>query len=393
MYVQKYSSAKRDNPLRDRRVLASLAKVLISTSSGDYPQGARYLSDAFRDALPQLAACHRSRPRRCSFALRLWTGVAKRQSATKFPLQTGDKLAVAQRHSRIHCIANITPLGDVVRYALRHHTGRPWHSRGYYRTAGSAPEFGLRPRTARAEVVKHCEIPLSVLLGDNMHTDGSFETWIIPVTQLSPEQERQAECVRLEWGRGPDNEVMANLLYALTLYNRMRFAQIIRRGLTYLEAQQQSDGSWWSTWAPGPYYCTSLCLRLFANAQPESGAIQRALHFLRSRQRTDGGWCMEGDESDPLSTGFSLLGLAFAQGCSGHTGDLDRAERALVYLQHSQEADKAWPSCPLIRMDVGRATGDLRLILSHGSRTSTTAIVLKAALAWHRIAAGMSLYK
>ncbi len=104
----------------------------------------------------------RTRPRgdsrRCSFPLRLWTGVVKRQSATKFPLQTGDKLAVAQRHSRIRCIANITPLGDVVRYALRHHTGRPRHSRGCYRTAGSAPEFGLRPRTASSPNC-HPELP------------------------------------------------------------------------------------------------------------------------------------------------------------------------------------------------------------------------------------------
>ena len=34
-------------------------------------------------------------------------------------------------------LAVITPLGDVVRDALRHHTSRPWHSRRHYRTAGS----------------------------------------------------------------------------------------------------------------------------------------------------------------------------------------------------------------------------------------------------------------
>ncbi len=52
----------------------------------------------------------RTQPRadsgRCSFGLWLWTGAAKRQSATESLLQPGHKLAVAQRHSRIGCLTD-----------------------------------------------------------------------------------------------------------------------------------------------------------------------------------------------------------------------------------------------------------------------------------------------
>ncbi len=75
----------------------------------------------------------------------------------------------------------------------------------------------------RDDVTATCEPALRVLLTDGAHPDGSFETWIIPAAGRTTEQQRQAEFVRLAWGRGPDSEVMANLLYALALYDPARF--------------------------------------------------------------------------------------------------------------------------------------------------------------------------
>jgi squalene-hopene/tetraprenyl-beta-curcumene cyclase len=235
-------------------------------------------------------------------------------------------------------------------------------------------------------VADYCEAPLSALLHHNIHPDGSFETWILPPEgERTDEQRRQAEFVQGAWGTGPDNDVMANLLYALHLYDRGRFAGTIQRGVAYLEAHQQADGSWLSTWYHGPYYGTYVCLRLLTAAKPDSPAIRRALDFLRSRQRTDGGWGID-DRSDPLSTALSLLGLAIGQKCNHDPRDPDRAARALAYIQHSQEPDEAWPSCQFIRMEVGRATGRVQYVLSYGSRTVTTAFVMKAAIAWHGLA-------
>lgn len=229
-----------------------------------------------------------------------------------------------------------------------------------------------------AEVREYCEAPLSVLLTDNAKADGSFETWIVPAKNRTLEQERQVEFNQTRWGTGPDNEVMANLLYALTLYEPRLFAETIQQGVTYLEAQQESDGSWTSKWYYGPYYGTYVCLRLFAVARPDSPAIQSALNFLRRQQLTTGGWGLQQDSSDPLSTALALLGLAVVQENNNAPSDFDRAERALVYLQQSQAADRGWSSIQFIRP---------RMNEPYSSRTITSLYVLKAALIWHRLLA------
>ncbi len=99
-----------------------------------------------------------------------------------------------------------------------------------------------------AEIVKFCETPLKFLLEDCAYPDGSFETWIIPKNQRTSEQENQAKWAKEAWGTGPDTDVIANLIYALWLYDSQRFSDQIKQGITYLESQQQADGSWLSSW-------------------------------------------------------------------------------------------------------------------------------------------------
>jgi squalene-hopene/tetraprenyl-beta-curcumene cyclase len=236
-------------------------------------------------------------------------------------------------------------------------------------------------RAGHQDAVKeYCEPPLTVLLRDNARPDGSLETWILPTYGRTPQQARQAEFNRSRWGSGPDNEVMANQLYALTLYKPLDYAATVQRGVTYLETQQEDDGSWVSKWYYGPYYGTAVCLRLFAVARPGSPAIPRALQFLRCHQHPDGGWGLD-EASDPLSTALALLGLAVAQDRSGERQDYERAEHALTYLQRSQDADQGWPQVQFIRP---------RMHDPYGSRTITSMYVLKAAVAWHRWAAAQA---
>jgi squalene-hopene/tetraprenyl-beta-curcumene cyclase len=125
-------------------------------------------------------------------------------------------------------------------------------------------------------------------------------------------------------------------------------------------------------------------LRLLAATQSDSPAIPKALDFLRNSQLADGGWGLEA-VSDPLSTSLSLLGLGLTDQSYSYISNCEMVEKALKYLQISQLEDKAWAKCEFIRMELGRATGQVKSVLSYGSRTITTAFVLKASILWHQL--------
>ena len=225
----------------------------------------------------------------------------------------------------------------------------------------------------REDVARHGEASLAVLLRDNSHDDGSFETWIIPATGRTPLEERHATLVERVWGAGADCDVIPNLLYALQLYDAPRFAEVICRGINYLEDRQRADGTWTSRWYAGPYYAIHVCLRVLAAVRPGSAAVARALGLLRDSQRADGGWGLAGAGSDPLSTSLALLGLATGQRESGEHADRGRAARGIDALRSAAEPDGAWPAQELIFKG---------LRAFHGSRTLTTTFAIKAALAW-----------
>jgi squalene-hopene/tetraprenyl-beta-curcumene cyclase len=233
----------------------------------------------------------------------------------------------------------------------------------------------------KEKIRAYCELPLNVLLHDNVHPDGSFETWIIPAANRTQEQERQMKWSESMWGIGPHNEVIANLLYALVTYDSEQFFETVQRGVTYLETQQKADGSWISRWYYGPYYGTYVCLRLLAVVRPDSHAVHRALCFLHQSQRSDDGWGLEG-MSDPLSTSLALLGLASIQR-RNDVNNLDRVVRALVYLQNAQQSDGGWPHVQFICPKEGKP---------YSSRTVTGLYVLKAAVAWHRLTASTGAF-
>src|SRR6185369_3155358 len=72
----------------------------------------------------------------------------------------------------------------------------------------------------RDAIDAYCTRPLEVVLNDNSHPDGSFETWIVPKSNRSGDEDLQERWIEMAWGSGPDAEVMANLLYALAEIDR-----------------------------------------------------------------------------------------------------------------------------------------------------------------------------
>ncbi len=230
------------------------------------------------------------------------------------------------------------------------------------------------------DISRYCEGPLHTLLTDNRHDDGSFETWIIPAHDRTPEQERHAYYAEHSWGTGGDADVIANVLYTLALYDKTRFAEVIQSGIAYLEKRQAEDGSWASTWYHGPFYGTYVNTRLLERAKPDSPALDRARTFLRESQLADGSWGMPEKAGDPLNTALALLSWSYLTSLGKLEDTAPSIQRALDYLQKSyDEKESFWPYQEYIRMQLATH------VLSYGSKSITTAYVVKAVAAWQRL--------
>ena len=124
----------------------------------------------------------------------------------------------------------------------------------------------------------------------------------------------------------------------------------VRRGVGYLLAAQEKDGSWYGRWGVNYIYGSFLAMRgLAASGAPGSGdAVARAAKWLRAIQNSDGGWgesCASYDRdgfvaapSSASQTAWALLGLLAA-------GDRDSTAltRGLHFLLDLQTARGKWP--------------------------------------------------
>ena len=139
------------------------------------------------------------------------------------------------------------------------------------------------------DVKAYAEPPLEVVLRDGVRPSGAVGTWILPSDQRSSLQARQGRFVASAWGDTEDVEVNANFLFALTLYDRLRFAEVSSAIGSFLIDRQEANGSWRSEWYVGPYYGTYVCTRALMPLGQHQ-ALRRAREFLIHGQRADGGW-------------------------------------------------------------------------------------------------------
>jgi len=232
-------------------------------------------------------------------------------------------------------------------------------------------------RSEYAHLSEICDDSIALLLDQGHHEDGSLETWIWDRTSDSPEVLRIAEAIRTKWGDSPDREVMANVLYALHLYDGRRYRAAIHAGMEYILAGQAPEGYWTSSWYWGKLYGTYACTRLINAVQPNHPSCAKVGSFLRATQHHDGGW------GDAWSTcGETALGLLTASeigltGALGHEAFI----KGVGAIVSNQQPDGRWPRQMFIKMPIGRVAGsmsDLGAAISHGSDAMTTAHCLRA---------------
>ena len=148
----------------------------------------------------------------------------------------------------------------------------------------------------------------------------------------------------------PSADVTAHVIEMLAVLGLDRSHPAIARGLAYLYAQQEPDGSWFGRWGVNHIYGTGAVLpALAAIGEPmDSIAVRRAIRWLTECQNRDGGFG-EGCESyvdpkargrgpsTPSQTAWALLAFVAA----GRADSLT-ARRAAAHLLDTQRTDGGW---------------------------------------------------
>jgi squalene-hopene/tetraprenyl-beta-curcumene cyclase len=151
----------------------------------------------------------------------------------------------------------------------------------------------------------------------------------------------------------PSSDVTAHVLEALGALGVAQAApagSATARGLRWLMAQQEKEGSWFGRWGVNHLYGTGAVLPALAavGADLDSLAVLRALRWLEERQNPDGGFgescasyvdrAQRGrGQSTASQTAWALLSFVAA----GRAG-AGPAQRAAAYLCERQRQDGAW---------------------------------------------------
>jgi squalene-hopene/tetraprenyl-beta-curcumene cyclase len=122
------------------------------------------------------------------------------------------------------------------------------------------------------------------------------------------------------------------------------------RGIAFLKAEQEEDGSWFGRWGTNYIYGTwsALCALNAAGEDMQAPYVRRAVDWLIARQHADGGWgesCAsywterkdEQVASLPTQTAWALLALMAA----GEAGS-DAVLRGIAYLDAAPRDGAKW---------------------------------------------------
>jgi squalene-hopene/tetraprenyl-beta-curcumene cyclase len=142
----------------------------------------------------------------------------------------------------------------------------------------------------------------------------------------------------------PSADVTAHVVETLAILGRPD-----QRGLDWLLAAQEEDGSWFGRWGVNHVYGTGAAVPALvaAGVPPGDARIRRAVRWLEHHQNADGGWgedCRSYDdpawigrgESTASQTAWALLALDAA----GERGLAVR--RGVSWLEQAQRPDGGW---------------------------------------------------
>ena len=146
----------------------------------------------------------------------------------------------------------------------------------------------------------------------------------------------------------PTADVTAHVVEMLAAHGQAG-SEAARRGVTWLLAAQEQDGSWFGRWGANHVYGTGAAVPALvaAGVAKDSVSIRRAVRWLHAHQNGDGGW---GEDlrsyADPewigkgastaSQTAWALLALLAA-------GDeSDAPGRGITYLVETQGNDGGW---------------------------------------------------
>ena len=150
----------------------------------------------------------------------------------------------------------------------------------------------------------------------------------------------------------PTTDVSARCVSMLAqLGDTLETSDALKRGVDYLLAEQEKDGSWFGRWGANYVYGTwsALCALNAAGLPHDHESYRRAVKWLVDIQNADGGWGEDlssykmdykGYEPAPSTasqTAWALLALMAA-------GDVDHpaVARGVAYLQQHQENHGLW---------------------------------------------------
>jgi squalene-hopene/tetraprenyl-beta-curcumene cyclase len=149
----------------------------------------------------------------------------------------------------------------------------------------------------------------------------------------------------------PTADVSARCLSFLTQLGHGPDHPGVAAAISYLQNEQEPDGSWFGRWGTNYIYGTWSVLAALNSAgiASDSPEIRRAVGWLLARQHKNGGWGEGGDSycpgaphgdapySTPSQTAWALLGL-MAAGEGSHPA----VARGIAYLIDSQDQDGNW---------------------------------------------------